>query len=126
MAVITFENWVMFKHGEVCLREEEDFMRNNERRLKKVLRYEDGEGYVDWDPPSNQNWVKYFMEFRQYTDGMHMVHAVCTDVRGQTSTLSIWMTSKQKLSNAHELISHNKLIPIWEKVIGFMKECTTV
>lgn len=127
MAIMEFDNWTMFRHGEVCLKDEYYLFANQgPLKPKKILRSEVGEGYVEWEPHTSQNWYKYTMEFRQYADIMHSIVALCTDIRGQTRTLTIWISNKSKLVYAHELISQEKLIPIWEKLIGFMYECTTV
>lgn len=120
-----FDKWVMFNHGEVCLKDEHYLFGNQEYpgRPKKVLRSDSGEGYVEWEPHTSQNWYKYSMEFREYADNKHAVVALCTDIRGQTRTLTLWMSTKRRLADAHELVSQEKLIPIWEKLIGFMYEC---
>jgi hypothetical protein len=126
MAIVTFGDWIMFKHGEVCLAEEAHlFVKEEYTHPLKVFRFEDGESYVDWEPRSSQNWFKYAIEFRKYKDDVHSIHTVCTDVRGQTRMLTIWISSKKRLADAHELIFQNKIIPVWEKLIGFLKECTT-
>lgn len=127
MAIVRFDKWFMFKHGEVCLYDEEHlFTKQTYVRPKKVLREETGEEFVDWEPRTSLNDFKYSFEFVEYGDNAYAIKAVCTNRRGQTTTLTMWISSKRRLVDAHDLIFHEKIIPVWEKLIGFMKECTTV
>lgn len=125
MAIARFGNWVMFKHGEVCLLEEAYiFAKQENLKIKKIHREESGEGYLDWEPQTSENWFKWTLEFRQYSSNVYSIVALCTDRIGQTRMLTIWITSKSKLVDAYEFVSHNNIIPIWRELIGFIKEAS--
>ena len=126
---IDYGKWVMFAHGQLCLKNElDDFKKGYETTLmhKEVLRKDVRESYLRNVPQTNNTLFQHSSEFKRHSNQVYTISHVSTNCYGKTEFLVFWFHARDSLVDIYEFLIANKTITTWEELAMFVNECVVV
>jgi hypothetical protein len=125
---IDYGKWVMFAHGQLCLKDELYRFKNNYEMVlmhKEVLRKDIREGHIRDIPKSNETMFQHTSEFKRHSNQAYTISHVTTNYLGRTEFLVFWFHSRDNIVHVYEFLNEHKIISTWEELVGFVNECVS-